>query len=163
MFWMLYFFFWTIHRCLNFVCRCFGTYCSVYIGGVSRKNMFHVTALLKHICINTKSCGVHESNTRCVSFFPISSLFLNFNLLECSKKLTAVCCFPRYVRLLLLCTTMTYVKVFTIWNNLTQTRCSSRSFNLQLAKNRRRYKTHTHSRASSSMTNWHGVMLQASE
>jgi len=35
---MLYSFFWVIPQRLNFICRCFGTLCSVFIGNVSRKN-----------------------------------------------------------------------------------------------------------------------------
>jgi hypothetical protein len=34
----LYSIFWVIPRCLNFICRRFGTLCSISIGGVSRKN-----------------------------------------------------------------------------------------------------------------------------
>jgi len=47
--------------------------------------------------------------------------------------------------------------------NLMQTCCSSRSFILQLAKNRWGYQTHTHSCACSSMTTWSGMMLLVSE
>jgi len=36
-FWMLYSFFWAIPRRLNFMCRRFGTLCSIFIAGVSRK------------------------------------------------------------------------------------------------------------------------------
>jgi hypothetical protein len=35
---MLYSFFWAIPLHLNVICRCFGTLCSTFIGGVSRKN-----------------------------------------------------------------------------------------------------------------------------
>jgi hypothetical protein len=35
---MLYSFFWVIARCLNFMCRRFGTHCSIFIGGVDKKN-----------------------------------------------------------------------------------------------------------------------------
>ena len=31
MFWMLYAFFWVFPQCLNFICRCFGTLCSIFI------------------------------------------------------------------------------------------------------------------------------------
>jgi hypothetical protein len=34
---LLYSFFWVITRRLNFMCRRFGTLCSIFIGGVSRK------------------------------------------------------------------------------------------------------------------------------
>jgi hypothetical protein len=35
---MLYSFFWVIPESLNFICRRFGTLCSIFIGGVSKKN-----------------------------------------------------------------------------------------------------------------------------
>jgi len=35
---MFYSFFWVIPRYLNFTCRRFGALCSIFIGGVSRKN-----------------------------------------------------------------------------------------------------------------------------
>jgi len=34
-FWMLYYFLWVIPWCLNCMCRCFGTLCSTFLGGVS--------------------------------------------------------------------------------------------------------------------------------
>ena len=37
--WMLYPFFWVIHHLLNFMCRRFGTLCSIFTGGVSRKKL----------------------------------------------------------------------------------------------------------------------------
>jgi len=39
LFWMLYYFFWVIPRCLNFLCRRFGTLCSIFIGDVRRKKV----------------------------------------------------------------------------------------------------------------------------
>ena len=35
---MLYSSFWVILRCLNFICRRFGTHCSIFRGGVVKKN-----------------------------------------------------------------------------------------------------------------------------
>jgi hypothetical protein len=35
---MLYSFFWVVTWRLNFICRCFGTLCYIFIRGVSRKN-----------------------------------------------------------------------------------------------------------------------------
>ena len=37
-FWMLYAFFWVIPRLLNFICRRFGTLCSIFIGGYLSAN-----------------------------------------------------------------------------------------------------------------------------
>ena len=36
--WSSYYFFCVIPRCLNFVCQCFGTFSSIFIGSVSRNN-----------------------------------------------------------------------------------------------------------------------------
>jgi len=56
------------------------------------------------------------------------------------------------------------MKVFPyLKQNLKPTRCSSRSFNYQLAKNRQEYQTHTDSSACNSMTNWYGMILLVSE
>jgi len=44
-FWMLYSFFWVISRLLNFICRRFGTLCSIFIGLVDKNNTFWAETL----------------------------------------------------------------------------------------------------------------------
>ena len=69
-FWRLYYFFWVIPQCWNFIGRIFGTHCPILIGGVSRNNNsderhfsltcsgIHLGSLPSTACFSTWTCPI---------------------------------------------------------------------------------------------------------
>ena len=68
----LYSFFWAIPRRLNFMCRCFGTLCPIFIDGVGKKNYRHeiarvfvqVKVWLKHSLSQLERGGMGKGRVR---------------------------------------------------------------------------------------------------
>ena len=85
---MLYSFFWVIPRRLKFTCRRFGTHCSIFTGGVEKKNSWEKTT---KVFIQVKlwlkiSLGQSEREGACSYFTLIIRLpFLTFPLTQVFK------------------------------------------------------------------------------
>jgi len=72
---LLYSFFWMIPRRLNFMCQRFGTLCSIFIGGVSRKNnRDEIVVFIREKLVLLNVINLFLFNLSCAGFHLFSCL-----------------------------------------------------------------------------------------